>query len=122
MNRIEESIEQLLYEDIEFLNSVRNGLPILVSGQPLRVYDANDKLADTFLTDCRLINEETLLPPFRLFTQLIPLSHRINLPAEYIPNEGELGYPAIQGFLVDGSEVVLGIRKALGFNAKSATK
>jgi hypothetical protein len=121
MSRIEKSAEQ--YIDRELLELIQSGQPMLVSGQPLRVFHPEDKAQDVFLGDCHYLDEEQLLPPFSLFEQVIPKAQQSYLAEEYRPDppfheDGSGRYPALQGILIDGSEVVLGIREALGFYAK----
>lgn len=119
MNRIEPGAESAISTELRML--IQAGNPLLVSGQPLRMYHPEDKAQDSFLLDCRPLQEEAFLPPFRLFTQIIPASQRTHIAPEFNTDadvKDRAEYPAIQGFLIDGSEVVMGIRDALGFYAK----
>lgn len=112
-------IEQCI--DSELLELIKAGNPILVSGKPLRIYHPTNKSEDKFLDDCPLMTDELLLPPYSLFAQVIPVPQRSYISPEYntdAPADEEAIYPAICGFLVDGSKVVMGIREALGFDAK----
>lgn len=117
MSKIEPSVENMV--DANLLAFVKADQPIVVSGQPLRIFHPTNTEKDTFFTDSIPLHEEILFPPFRVFMQRFGASEA-NLPDRYLPAEGEKGYPVIQGFTVDGSEVVLGIWQALGFNAKAA--
>lgn len=119
MSRIEKNVEHKVDRDL--LELIQDGQPMLVSGQPLRVFHPTDQGQDRFLQDCQPLDEEQLLPPFSLFTQIIPRSQRSYIAEEFntdAPPKENATYPALQGILIDGSEVVLGIREALGFYAK----
>lgn len=116
MSRIESSAEKVVGE--EFTDLIRGGEPILVSGQPLRIFHPTDSKQDKFLEECQPLDEEHLQPPFSLFQQVIPTTQRTHLAEMFVPDGEESSYPAIQGFLLDGSEVVMGIREVLGFIAK----
>lgn len=117
MSRIERSVGDVV--NIELLALVATEQPLLVSGMPLRIFHPTSQEEDTFFVDCRQISEEVLFPPFRVFMQSLPRNKHQYVPECYLPTGEEEGYPVIQGFMLDGSEVVLGIRATLGFSAKA---
>ncbi len=115
MNNFEKNCEGELASNI--LTLLENNQSILVSGMPLRVFHPSDPSQDRFFEQCTELQEELLQPPFRLFTQYFG-SSELGLPECFLPDDNKLSYPVLQGFTIDGSEVVLGIRKSLCFSAK----
>lgn len=112
---IEPSAEKILND--ELINTVSTQTVLVVSGYPLRIFDPNISENDRFLEDCEPLVDELIFAPFRVFLQRIPSSGHSNHNERYLSDEG---YAAISGYSISGSEVVLGIREALGFNIKEA--
>lgn len=116
MNNFEYRFEEELNKDI--FDLLKANQPFIVSGTPLRVFHPTDSSLDKFFTDCDQLEEELLCPPFRVFKQYFGSSD-YNLPEIFLPEENEHSYFALQGFTIDGYEVVLGIKKSLGFDVKT---
>ncbi len=115
-SKIEASVQDRV--DPELLALVGAEQQLLVSGMPLRIFHPTNPDEDKFFTDCTPMTEEALAGPFRVFMQRFGGSEA-NLPECYLPTAEEKEYPVIQGFAVDGFQVVLGIRQALGFAFKA---
>ncbi len=113
MSRIEQSVEDLVSPQL--LRAVEDQEVLVVSGQPLRVFDSVSSENDKFLEDCEPLVDELLFAPFRLFVQRVPSAGHSNHSNIFLSDEG---YPALSGYDISGAEVVMGIREALNFNLK----
>lgn len=115
--RIEKTAERLVGPGLVKMIIEQDAL--LVTGQPLCVFDGENQSNDKFLEECEPLQDELLIAPFVLFTQRIPWAGHSNHPDVFLSDEG---FPALRGYTVSGSEIVMGIREALGFSIKSASE
>ena len=106
---IEQSVQGRLSEqDLHILN--QEPAELIVTGQPLHIFNANGN--ESHFANCpELVDHKVQVN--RVWLQVIPAVGHIGLVDEAFIDDD--GYPAMQCFDPDGSEIIFGIKTALGF-------
>lgn len=91
-----------------------SGKEVIVSGMPLLAVPSKVELPIEHFDRCQYVHEEPVMVR-RIFNQRLPIVGHRHIPEVFIE---ENGYPVVQCFTFTGDELLMGIRKSLGFDVK----
>jgi len=111
---IESSIEHLLSEQLREVLLCPS--TVFVTGQPLHIFSDKGAEADLSFNECPEIIDHPVMVS-RIFRQRVPLVGHRHLEPHFIDPDG---YPAVQCFAFNGDEIIMGIRRQLGFSIRKS--
>lgn len=111
---IESSIEHLLSEQLR--EALLYPSTVFVSGKPLHIFSENGAKADMSFNECPEIVDHPVIVS-RIYRQRVPLVGHHHLEPRFVEPDG---YPAVQCFDFNGDEIIMGIRRQLGFTIRAS--
>lgn len=106
---VEFSVEEEL--PAPMLLALQSTNTVYISGRPLHIFPDKSEAEHLAFDACPDLSDKPVLLS-RVFRQRVPLVGHRHLSPEYIECAG---YPAVQCFAFNGDEIIMGIRRQLGF-------